>query len=352
MMPGFFHLLKARRVAPAVLAVLFAVLPGFGAEIPNGIAVRVQPVVYSTNAIPVRAPGLLARKREADLSFKTGGIVESVLVRVGDPVKKGQILARLWQDEIQAQVAQARSHFEKARRDLARQEKLRASEVGTIEDFQDARTAVEIAEAQLKVAEFNSRYSVIVAPEDGRILRRLAEPDELIVPGRPILGFGADSEGWLVRASLAEADVASLRLGDRVDVGGDRGWISQISEGTDAATRTVPIEIALTAAPPNARSGMIVAVTLFPQPVAPRPVVPASVLIEGNGRTASLFLLNEGENTVRKTLVEVESLQNTQAYLRTALPKTARLVVQGGEYLQNGATVTVQDGPIAEVSRP
>lgn len=342
-MPGLFNLPKMRHFVVALFPALFAVLPSFGAENSTAFAVRVQPVVYSTEAVPVRATGVLARKREADLSFKTGGVIETVLVRVGDSVRKGQILARLWQDEIQAQVAQARSNFEKAQRDLARQERLHAGAVGTIEDLQDAHTTLELAAAQLKMAEFNSRYSVITAPEDGRILRRLAEPDELTAAGRAILSFASDSEGWIVRAALAESDVAGLRLGDRAEIDGASGKISQISEGTDATTRTVPVEIALRTPPPHARSGMITAVTLFPQPVAARPVVPASVLIEGSGKKASLFLLDTGAEKVRRVPVEIESLENAQAYLRTTLPKTARLIVRGGEYLQDGAAVAVKE---------
>ncbi|HEY5751523.1 MAG TPA: efflux RND transporter periplasmic adaptor subunit [Chthoniobacterales bacterium] len=342
-MTALFNLPKTRHFVVVLFSAFFSVLPGFAAENSTAFAVSVEPVVYSTDAVPVRATGVLARKREADLSFKTGGVIEAVLVRVGDSVKKGQILAKLWQDEIQAQVAQARSNFEKAQRDLARQEKLRAGAVGTVEDLQNARTALELAAAQLKMAEFNSRYSVITAPEDGRILRRLAEPDELTEAGRAVLGFASDSEGWIVRAALAESDVASLRLGNQAVADGAPGKISQISEGTDVLTRTVPVEIALAVPPPHARSGMIAAVTLFPQPVAPRPVVPASVLIEGNGKKASLFLLEAGSQNARRVSVDVETLENTRAYLRTGLPKTARLIVQGGEYLQDGSVVAVKE---------
>ena len=41
-----------------------------------------------------------------------------------------------------------------------------------------------------------------LAPTDGRILRRTAEPNELAAPGKTILAFGSDTEGWLVRAGL------------------------------------------------------------------------------------------------------------------------------------------------------
>jgi RND family efflux transporter MFP subunit len=311
------------------------------------IVVRTAPVEYSSAAVPIRVSGVLARRTEASLSFKIGGVVESVAVRAGDIVAKDQVLARLQPDEIEAQVAQARSAVEKAHRDLARTEKLQAGAVATLENLQDVRTAVEQAEAQLRIAEFNRLHSVIRAPAAGRILRRAAEPNELVAAGRSILEFAADADGWLVRAGLAERDVARVRLGDRAEIRcgaeteGVAGRMAQISESADAATRTTEVEIALDAVPANARSGFVAAVTLLPAPVAERPMVPAVTLIEGDGGSASLFMLEPGATTVKRVMVEVEALLGTQAYLRTALPRTARLVVAGGEYLRDGASVAV-----------
>lgn len=310
--------------------------------------VAVAPVEYSTAAVPVHATGVLSRKNEADLSFKIGGVVESVLVRAGDAVKKDQVLAQLRLDEIDAQLAAARSGLAKAQRDLARVEKLQANAVATLENLQDARTAVEVAAAQVRIAEFNRRYAVIAAPADGWVLRRSVEPNELVTSGHTVLGFAANDGGWLVRAGLADADVVRLHVGDRGEVAVDgapdtriAGTITHISEAADPMTRTTQIEIALDRAPVEARSGMVVAATLFPPPVASRPRVPASVLIEGAQRMASVYVVDNGATVARRVKVEVEALDGADAYLRTPLPPTARLVVRGGEYLHDGASIAV-----------
>src|SRR5262249_22124417 len=144
------------------------------AEAPAGektVLVELAPVTYSTAAMPVAATGVLGRRTESDLSFKIGGVVESVNVRVGEVVARDQVLASLRLDEIEAQLTQARSAWEKARRDLARVEKLRGGAVATLENLQDAQTAVDVAAAQVRIAEFNRRYAVITAPAAGRILR-------------------------------------------------------------------------------------------------------------------------------------------------------------------------------------
>ena len=340
-------------VAPLGALVLTALLGGCAKSASAPVAatpptlVELAPVVYADNAVPIRATGVLSRKTEADLSFKIGGVLEAVAVRVGDAVEKGQVLAQLRLDEIDAQLAQARSALEKAQRDLARVEKLQANAVATLENLQDARTAVEVASAQVRIAEFNRRYAAIAAPAAGRILRRTAEPNELVSAGKAILGFAADGDGWLVRVGLADADLVRVRVGDRAEIalGSEAakiaGTITQIAEGADAVTRTTQIEVTLERAPAEARSGFVGAAMLFPQPVKARPRVPASVLVEGTHRSASLYLVEPGATVAHRVIVEVEALDGTDAYLRTALPTTAQLVVRGAEYLHDGASIAV-----------
>ncbi len=331
--------------------------PAPSAATARPVTVSAAPATYSDQALPVRATGLLARVDEADLAFKVGGVVETVGVRAGDRVRRGQELARLRLEEIDAQVAQAASLVAKAKRDLARVEKLAADRVATEENLQDARTALEVAAAQARIAEFNRRYAVVLAPADGRILQRLAEPDELAAPGRPVLRFAADGGGWLVRAGLPEGDVARLRVGDRATVAGAAApgstvaaEVAQISDATDPATRTVPVELRLAEAPAGARSGAVAVVVVRPRAVAPRAVVPAAAIVEGDARGASIFVLGEKETKVRRLSVAIEALDGDSVYLRTDLPRNLRVVNRGAEFLRDGLEVNVVPEPAAAAS--
>ena len=330
-----------------VIAGLIVASPGRAAEksapAPRAVRVQLEPVVYTDEAVPVRVVGVLARKQEAELSFKIGGLVAEVNVRVGDRVERGRVLARLRTEEIDAQVAQVRSGLAKAQRDLARLESLVANRVATLENVQDARTAVEVATAALRIAEFNREHAVIVAPDDGLVLRRRSEPGELVGPGAPIVGFASERGGWLVRAALAERDVAQVTLGDTVAItaAGETvpGRIVQIAEASEAATRTTPIEVALERVPAKARSGGVAVAVVQPRPVPARVRVAASALLEGDGAAANLFLVADGASKAQRVRVEVERLIGDRALLRTELPRTARVVVRGAEYLRDGAVV-------------
>ena len=83
------------------------------------VAVQVAPVSKSDFKSDLIVSGVVSSETEARLSFKTGGIIESMTVRDGDQVRQGQLLATLNPTEINAQVEQAKEGLEKAQRDLA-----------------------------------------------------------------------------------------------------------------------------------------------------------------------------------------------------------------------------------------
>jgi RND family efflux transporter MFP subunit len=259
-------------------------------------------------------------------------------------VKAGQELARLQLDPIEAQLTQARAAVEKLKRDLARVEKLQAERVATLENLQDTRTALAQAEAALSSAEFARRHAVITAPADGLILRRTAEPNEIVAAGRPVVAFASESDGWIVKASLAPRDAARIAVGasatlDDGNNGRARGLVVRLAAAADSFTRTIPVDIQLDSPPPGARSGLIVSLAITPAPVAPRSSIPLAALRDGTGGKAFLFVVEAGSTTAKRLAVEVEQVDGDRAFLRTLLPATQQVVVSGGQYLNDGTPV-------------
>src|SRR3989441_8049961 len=187
----------------------------------DAVAVRVAPVSVDRLAPPVTATGTLGPKEEVTLSFKVGGVVSRIFVDEGRAVRAGDTLAELDLSEIDAAVVRARSAAEKAERDLTRARRLYADSVATLEQAQNAQTGRDVAHAELETTLFNRRYAVIVAPASGLILRRSAEPGELVQAGKAILTLGSHARGVVVRAGLADREVVRTRRGDRAVVGFD-----------------------------------------------------------------------------------------------------------------------------------
>lgn len=308
--------------------------------------VQVAPVAFSTRAIPVRIPGVVSRRAESSLAFKVGGIVSGVSVRAGDKVEAGQILASLDLAEIDAQLAQARSGVEKARRDHGRALELKERDVVSTELAQNAATGLEQAEAALRIAEFNRSHAVISAPAAGRVLKRLVEPNDAVAANKVAILFASEEEGWIARAGVPEGDAARLQVGDTATVSAPgqppvAGVLAQLSEATDPLTRTTEVEVRLATAPTALRSGSVVDLEIQPRDVPGRPVVPVTALVEGDGRAAHVFLAAADGRSVKRQKVVVQIVHDGQAFLASELPAEASVVVSGAEFMRESAAIEI-----------
>jgi len=164
--------------------------------------------------VPLRETGQLTAKSRIKLSFKTGGLIAKITVDDGATVKKGDLLASLDLSEIEARVREASLAYDKAVRDYRRVYNLYRDSVATLEQLEHIRTARDIAWNNLRIARFNLKHSVIRAPADGKILRRLAESGEMIAPGYPVLLFASTDRAWVVRCHVPDRDIVRIGPGD------------------------------------------------------------------------------------------------------------------------------------------
>src|SRR5450432_3176298 len=135
----------------------------------EAIVVRTQPVSSVNYAATLEYSGLMASTSEAKLSFKIAGIISKIYVKEGDHVSKGQLLATLNKTEINAQVLQASSGVEKAKRDVGRIKNLYEDTVATLEQYQNVQTQLSVANQSLHIAQFDRLYAEIHASDDGTV---------------------------------------------------------------------------------------------------------------------------------------------------------------------------------------
>jgi multidrug efflux system membrane fusion protein len=336
-------------IAVVALAALFT---GCGkSEVPEATKptpVRVAHAIQGPAVPPIDTNGIVTNKDELRLSFKMGGVVRRIHVQEGDAVKRGQRLAEIELTEVDAQVEQARQMAEKAARDLKRGENLYADQVISLEQLQDLRTQAAVAAAANKSAQFNLGYSVITAPRDGVVLRKLVEERELVPPGTPVLVFGESARGYVVRAALADREIVNVKLGDKGEIRMDAfpaeamtGTVVEIASAADPKSGMFPIEVRFDAAPPRLVSGLVARLRLTPETSAPRlTYVPMAALVEGEGDRASVFVLDAGK--ARKREVRVAFITADAIALESGLSAGEPVITDGALYLENGEAVEVQ----------
>lgn len=316
------------------------------------VPVKMVEVVREELSVPLHASGRLALKAQAKLSFKTGGIIKRVYVDEGRTVTKGQLLAALDLSEVEAHVAQAKNGFLKAERDKERVENLYKDRAATLEQLQDVKTAFDVARSQLTIAEFNLDHSRIHAPADGKILKRLAEENEMIGAGYPVFIFGSTEDRWVIKAGVGERDIVNVRLNDRADVRFDSypakvfsAVVSEIPEALDPTVGAYEVEVTLSMDGINSGegikliSGFVGKVEIQPAAAGQFFVVPVDALVEGDGSKGAVFTVMN--NTAKRVPVVVSHLFDDKVAVRSGLEDISAVVTDGASYLTDGALVKI-----------
>ena len=267
---------------------------------PEITGVRITKVAPETISIPVHSSGILMSSEEMRLSFKTGGIIEKIRVKEGDQIKKGDILAILNLSEINAQVNLARNGFEKATRDYTRAKNLYADSVATLEQLQNAATALNVAKSNLDIAQFNLMHSKIIAPENGVILRQFAKTNELIASGYPVFLFGTSGNSWKVKAGLSDRDLVRINPGDSTVVTLD-AWpgikfpavVDQVGEMSNPLTGTYEIELTLNKTGYRLATGFVAGVEISPSKKESFIMVPLGAIVGADGQEGYLYTVND-----------------------------------------------------------
>ncbi|MTI14873.1 efflux RND transporter periplasmic adaptor subunit [Sansalvadorimonas verongulae] len=310
--------------------------------------VEVATVLYEEAARPISISALLAYKSTQKLAFKVGGPVARILVEEGDAVKKGQVLAQLDTEEVQARVGEAEARYENALRNVDRLEQLYKQNVVSLDQLQDAETERNVAESQLRVARFNLRYSSIKALSTGRIVSRTIEAGELVAPNQVAFTLADESKGWIMRTGLSDRKVVLINHGDPVSVRFDPwplqnfvGRVSQISEAAEERSGMFEVEIALD--PVNElrlRDGYIGRIRIEPTQKERVVKLPSLALVSAMSPVGVVYVLTS-DNTVETRQIRIHYLEGSHVAVSGDLKEGESVITTGAAFLHDGDRVRV-----------
>jgi len=309
------------------------------------LQVKLWKVELREYKLPVRAAGMLSTTTEMKLGFKTGGIVKEVNAKEGASVKRGEVLAALDLSEINAQVNQARIGVEKAERDLNRARNLYRDSVATLEQFQNAGSAYELAQSQKRIADFNLLHSSIKAPANGRIQKILVENSEFIAPGYPAILFASTESDWVVRVALTDKDIVKFSLGDSAHVEMDafpdiqfQAEITELGAIADPVTGTYEAELGILRTNSQFRSGFISRAYIFPTQSSIAAMVPLEALLEASDRRAIVYVYKDGEPSKRR--IRTGRIVDDLIMVLEGLEPGELVITEGAKYIREDSQIS------------
>ena len=173
---------------------LVIVLLGCGDKEKEIIEKPLRPVRTITIEVPesgrvIEYTAVVDASQKADLSFKVPGEIIQLLVKQGDQVTKGQVLAKLNDKDIRLQLAEAQSYFDKARADYERGLSLVEKNVISKADFDSLKSLFTSGSTQLESAKNNLDYTNLTASFDGVIAKKYSENFQEVNAKQPIFAL-------------------------------------------------------------------------------------------------------------------------------------------------------------------
>lgn len=313
-----------------------------------------------------RIAGQVAAENTSNVAFETSGRVVALLRRAGDPVKKGDLIARLDPEPFKIQVGQKQAELDAAEAKAADARKKYAQQKQLLERGYTTRTAYDTAEANMKSAEgaVASAQKVLdrarrdlektdlKAPLAGVIATRSVDLFEEVAGGKPIYSIQT-ATGGKIEAALPETLVNRVSLGARVTVsfpplGGAAvtGKIDEVAPLTGDAN-AYPIKVSLDKVPPGMRPGMS-AELIFrfaTQATGKAFLVPFGAVrpsVRGS-HEATVFIYDPKTGKLSEHPVNIANVEGNKLQIVGKLDAGSIIAIAGVSFLHDGMVVKLLD---------
>lgn len=316
---------------------------------PDIISVKIAPV--SALEVPnfIQATGLISTENEANYSFKIGGVISRILVDEGQFFRKGQLLATLNSTEISAGLAQTDLNVDKAQRDYNRAANLYKDSVFTLEQLQNTKTALDVAQKSREAIAFNERYSKIYAASDGFVSKKIANEGEVIGGGMPVLLTNStqQNDSYLLKVGVTDREWAVVKLGQtaKVILDGYPGQtfnaiVSRKLQAADKEIGSFQVELKLKLDKIAPAVGMFGKAEIATNQQENALVIPYSSLVEPDGDKGFVFT-TIGTDRVKKIPVTILKFDNGKVYLKDRLDGIDKIVISNSAYLNEQSTIKI-----------
>jgi HlyD family secretion protein len=269
----------------------------------------------------ITASGELEPIRKVNVSPKSQGLLEDLLVDEGARVEKGQVLARMdpadFQDRLDERLAlarQAKADYEAKASDYKRRQTLFAN--GAISEaerddyrarYLSSKASFEVTKERIQQLNIEGGELLIRAPFSGKITERYAEPGSFVTPttaasssaGASSSSIVELSQGLEVTAKVPESDIGRIKIGQvanvRVDAFPDQSFAAEVRDIAPRAEKTnnvisFEVELTLLNPPPILRIGMTADVNFQTGRTAESTLVPTVAIVTEEGKPGVLLV--------------------------------------------------------------
>jgi RND family efflux transporter MFP subunit len=328
------------------------------------IAVTLSTVSAATQPA-ILASGEVEALQTANISTRVMGRITNIFVKTGDRVSKGQLLARVWDEDIRAKraqadavIAEAEGAYATAQKDFDRFNNLYKQQSATAKELDNVTLQYNSARARVAAAremrsEVNAilSYSSLTAPFSGVVTQKLAEVGSIANPGMPILTI-EENGIFQVSAAISESDISNIHLGEVASIQIKStgkcldGRIIQINPSSQFTGGQYIVKISIPGpAKKDIYAGMFASVTIplkdTGQVKSDAVLVPLSAIINRDELTGIYTV--SATNTALLRWIRLGKIYGDKVEAISGLSKDEKFIRSSESKLYNGAPVVVND---------
>lgn len=278
------------------------------------------PVTVYTTADAVRGnlsqtvseTGTIMTVNQTDLSFKISGRVVKLLADVGNPIKKGQLLAQLDLGTLGSQLKQAEYDLKYQKEVLASMKE--KDDVYNGEDKDAQRAKIKSSQEGIVAVQVQIRDTFMYSPIDGVILKRNVDPYETTVANSPTPVFTVgDPNDLVIETNVPESDIAKIKINQTASIifdafPADKILDAKVTEIDPASTEIQDvvyyrIKLKLDKLNENLKSGMTANIDIHTAEAKNVLIIPIRA-VQTEGKNQFVQILNPDGKTTMKVNVQ------------------------------------------------
>jgi membrane fusion protein (multidrug efflux system) len=312
--------------------------PGGGGPVP----VRIEVVHAERLADRITSVGTIHPNERVEIRTEVSGRVREIAFKEGARVARGDLLVKIDDSELRAQLARAESRLAIAEKEEQRQRDLYEQRVASQRDFDNSINNLAVARAEADLIRAQLAKTDIRAPFAGVVGLRSVSEGSYATPATPITTL-VDERQVKIDFTVPEQYAGRINAGDKIHFtveGSSRvfeGTVYALESAIDAGTRTLGVR----AASPNADGALVPGAFAEVDVVFPErevSLVPSFAVVPAL-RDHSVFVLRSGKAEVRPVRIGERTEEHVEVTEGLAAGDT--LIVSGILQLRPGAPVSV-----------
>ncbi|MEJ2501817.1 MAG: efflux RND transporter periplasmic adaptor subunit [Gemmatimonadota bacterium] len=308
----------------------------------------------------VRVVGTVEAERDVRVSAEEGGVVEALGAEKGEVVRPGEVLLRIDDDVLRAQLEQAASQAELAEETWQRQRQLwEQDSIGTEIAYLQAQYNARTARAQAQVLDERVQRTAVRAPVAGILDERSVEVGSMVAAGTPVARI-LDVDTVKIVGGVPERYASDIAPGSEVTVivsalGGReyRGTIDFVGSAVDAGNRTFPVEVMVPNPGLGIKPGMVADVQIAQRAIEGALTVPRYAVLRREDGYVVYVARQEGDDWRAETRTVVPGVSRGESVvIEQGLQAGERVIVVGQQQVAEGDVLRITDAGGMDTAAP